>query len=87
MDEFLKRSDIIVCLLPLTVETENILSAQLFDQLPVGHPFWSHEKIAVTPHTASVTNPGSAAAQVVQNYRRAIKNKPLLNLVDIESGY
>jgi glyoxylate/hydroxypyruvate reductase A len=129
MGEFLERSDILVCLLPLTMETENILSEQLFDQLPpgaylinagrgghlveedllsaldsgqlsgalldvfteeplpAGHPFWSHEKITITPHAASITNPGSAAAQVVQNYRRAIENKPLLNLVDIETGY
>ncbi|MCE7028856.1 2-hydroxyacid dehydrogenase [Jiella avicenniae] len=33
---FLSRTDILVCLLPLTPETENILDADLFDALPEG---------------------------------------------------
>jgi glyoxylate/hydroxypyruvate reductase A len=129
LSKFLKNSDILVCLLPLTDETENILNAQIFSQLPTGaylinagrgghlvdddllsaldsgqlsgalldvfneeplpeqHPFWSHEKITVTPHTASVTNPESASAQIVENYRRVLGNEQLLNLVDVDSGY
>jgi glyoxylate/hydroxypyruvate reductase A len=129
LGKFLENSSILVCLLPLTIETENILNAQIFSQLPSGaylinvgrgghlveddllaalefgqlsgalldvfgkeplpkqHPFWSHEKITVTPHIASVTNPESASAQIVENYRRALGNEPLLNLVDIGRGY
>ena len=34
MGEFLNKADILVCLLPLTSETENILNAQTFSQLP-----------------------------------------------------
>lgn len=34
--EFLGGTDILVCLLPLTAETENILDAALFEQLPAG---------------------------------------------------
>jgi len=33
---FLARSDILICLLPLTAATENILNADLFSQLPPG---------------------------------------------------
>ena len=126
---FLKNTDVLVCLLPLTAETENILNAQTFNQLPPGaylinagrgdhlvendllsaldsgqlsgalldvfreeplpkeHPFWNHEKITVTPHVASITNPVSASAVVVENYRRVLNNEPLLNLVDVGSGY
>jgi glyoxylate/hydroxypyruvate reductase A len=129
LGEFLGSAHVLVCLLPLTAETESVLNAQNLSQLPpgaylinagrgghlvesdllsaldsgqlsgalldvfreeplpVGHPFWNHDKITVTPHIASITNPLSASAEVVENYRRVLNNEPLLNLVDIESGY
>lgn len=34
LPEFLSKSDVLVCLLPLTSETENILNKELFQQLP-----------------------------------------------------
>ncbi|MGA8854060.1 MAG: glyoxylate/hydroxypyruvate reductase A [Christiangramia sp.] len=34
LEEFLQNSEILVCLLPLTEDTENILNADLFDMLP-----------------------------------------------------
>ncbi|MBE9553640.1 MAG: glyoxylate/hydroxypyruvate reductase A [Proteobacteria bacterium] len=36
MDSFLARSEILVCLLPLTAETEGILNTDLFGKLPKG---------------------------------------------------
>ncbi len=39
LDNFLKISDIIVCLLPLTDETRHILSLPLFEKLKKGGPF------------------------------------------------
>lgn len=36
LEDFLKNSEILVCLLPLTEDTENILNADLFDLLPEG---------------------------------------------------
>ena len=36
LDELIAHSDIVVCLLPLTPETENILDAALFARLPRG---------------------------------------------------
>jgi glyoxylate/hydroxypyruvate reductase A len=129
LGEFLGSANVLVCLLPLTAETESILNEQNLGQLPPGaylinagrgghlvesdllsaldsghlsgalldvfreeplpggHPFWNHDKITVTPHIASITNPVSASAEVVENYRRVLNNEPLLNLVDIESGY
>ena len=129
LDEFLKNTEILVCLLPLTLDTENILNLQTFHQLPQQaylinaargahlveadllaalesgqlcgalldvfrdeplpkrHPFWKHTKITITPHIASVTNPESAALQIVENYRRALRGEPLSNRVDRGRGY
>lgn len=36
LDDFLSRTNILVCLLPLTSETENILNKDLFSKLPEG---------------------------------------------------
>lgn len=127
--EFLKQTNILICLLPLTSKTKQILNHKSFNLLPKGayiinaargehlaerdllqalasgqiagacldvfndeplpanHPFWSHQKIRITPHIASVTNPLSAAKQVVENYHRLKNNQPLINCVEITREY
>lgn len=129
LDPFLSQTDILICLLPLTLETENILNARTFSQLPQNaylinvargnhlvevdllsaldsgqlsgalldvfreepllqqHPFWTHDKITITPHIASMTTPEFVTGQIVANYYRAVRGEPLLNLVDIKCGY
>ncbi len=57
------------------------------EPLPVDHPFWSQPGITITPHIASITNPASAAGQVIANYYSAISGKPLINAVDLDRGY
>lgn len=126
---FLARSEIVVCLLPLTPETEGVLDAGAFAALPKGavvvnaargghvvdadllealdgghlaaaqldvfrqeplppeHPFWTHPKVRVTPHNAGVTNPNTAAAQIVENLRRLRAGETLRNVVDPARGY
>jgi len=128
-DEFLSETNILVCLLPLTEKTKNILNKDTFSKvqdqafiinvargnhlvdedliemidndklsgasldvfrnepLPENHPFWSHPKINITPHIASLTNPISVAPQIIENYKRAMADQPLLNLVSTKLGY
>lgn len=57
------------------------------EPLPVNHPFWHHPKMQVTPHIASLSNPQSVVAQIVDNYKRFVNGETLLNLVDLDKGY
>ncbi|CAN7418323.1 glyoxylate/hydroxypyruvate reductase A [Pseudoduganella sp. LjRoot289] len=129
LGQFLARTDILICLLPLTDSTRGILSKPLFDQLPQGatvinvgrgghlmqedllqaldqgqlggavldvcepeplppgHPFWTHPKVVLTPHIASMTQPETAVDAVVDNIRRHREGLPMTGLVDRASGY
>ncbi len=126
---FMQRSEFIVCLLPLTPDTEGILCASTFNLMPDGggiinvargghvieedliaaldsgklsfakldvfrqeplpehHPFWTHPKIRITPHNAGITNPETAAAQIIENHRLALRGLTPNNIVDRTRGY
>jgi glyoxylate/hydroxypyruvate reductase len=127
--KFLGRSDIVICVLPLTQATRGILNKAAFDAMPKGsaviniargghvvsgdliaaldsgrlgyalldvtdpeplptnHPFWAHPHLEFTPHIASLTNPATAAPQVVENIRAFLAGRPLRNRVDRAQGY
>lgn len=127
--EFLKKSEVLVCLLPLTPETRGVLNRGLFLELPAGaylinvargpllvepdllqvldqgrlsgasldvfeveplpraHPFWGHPGIHMTPHVASVSNPDSVVAQIVENYHLLLQGRPVNNKVSRQRGY
>jgi glyoxylate/hydroxypyruvate reductase A len=57
------------------------------EPLPAAHPFWRHPAVTVTPHIASLTNPGTAAAHIVANIRRHQRGELLTDMVDWEAGY
>jgi glyoxylate/hydroxypyruvate reductase A len=129
LPEFLARTDILVCLLPLTGATRGILDAQLFsllprgaslvhagrgpqlvdadlraalergqlasavldvcdpEPLPPGHWLWTHPRVWLTPHIASMTQPESAVEVMLDNLRRFEAGEPMTGLVDRAAGY
>lgn len=129
LGDFLRGTDILVCLLPLTEQTRGILNGKLFSLLPVGarllhvgrgpqldqaalvealdsghlagamldvtdpeplpesHALWSHPKVIITPHIASVTQPHTAAQSIIENIRRHRAGRNPIGLVDRTLGY
>ena len=129
LNHLLNSSSILICLLPLTKDTEGILNFSLFSKLPKGaylinaargnhliekdlitcldsgqlthatldvfrkeplpkeHVFWDHDKITVTPHNASITDPRTVVYQILENIQRHLNAKPISNTVDIINGY
>lgn len=129
LGDFLARSEILICLLPLTPATEGILNRRLFAKLPKGaciinvgrgrhlverdlipaldsgqlggatldvlqveppeedHPFWTHPKILLTPHIASLIDPESGAKVIAENLKLFMAGKPVPDMVDLKQGY
>lgn len=57
------------------------------EPLPAEDPYWSHPKVTVCPHIASLTRPGTAAQVIAENIRRSEAGEPLLYFVDRTQGY
>ncbi len=57
------------------------------EPLPVGHPFWHHPRVTVTPHIAATTRAASAARVLAQNIARVEAGLPLLHQVARARGY
>jgi glyoxylate/hydroxypyruvate reductase len=64
-----------------------VLDVFATEPLPVDHVFWRHPQVTVTPHVAAITRPGTGAADIVENYRRALAGETLINQVDRTKGY
>jgi glyoxylate/hydroxypyruvate reductase A len=64
-----------------------VLDVFATEPLPSDHPFWGHPRVTVTPHVAAITRPGTGAADIVENYRRALAGERLINQVDRAKGY
>ena len=128
-DDFLSATKVLVCLLPLTAETQGIMNARSLSRLmpggyvinvargahlveedlivlldsghlagatldvfrteplPAGHPFWTHPKITVTPHTSARTLRGETIAQIAGKILAFERGEPIAGVVDRHRGY
>lgn len=131
LEEFVSGLDVLVCLLPLTPQTEGIVNSKLLGWMPQGgavingargghlveadllaaldngrvsfalldvfaveplprdSPLWTHPRVRITPHVASLTTLESAADQIAANYHSIMEGGgPLLrNVIDRVAGY
>ncbi|MDO8459115.1 MAG: glyoxylate/hydroxypyruvate reductase A [Burkholderiaceae bacterium] len=127
--DFLAASRVLVCLLPLTPDTRDIINrdslsslqtggyiinvargAHLVEDdllallesghiagatldvfrtepLPAGHPFWTHPKITVTPHTSARTLRSESIAQIAGKIAALQRGEPVAGVVDRGQGY
>jgi glyoxylate/hydroxypyruvate reductase len=71
---------------------ESYLSGALLDvfrvePLPQDHIFWTHPKVQITPHIASLTHVESATTQIAENYKNYSSGKALRHIISVEKGY
>lgn len=127
--DFLAASRVLVCLLPLTPDTRDIMNRDSLSRLqngayvinvargahlveddllalldsghlagatldvfrteplPAGHPFWTHPKITVTPHTSARTLRSESIAQIVDKMAALQRGEPVAGVVDRTQGY
>lgn len=64
-----------------------ILDVTEVEPTPPDHPFWTHPRIVLTPHIASMTQPESAGRVLLDNVRRHRAGQPMTGLVDRTRGY
>ena len=57
------------------------------EPLPVEHPFWSHPKITVTPHTSARTLREETVTQIAGKIQALQRGEPIRGVVDRERGY
>ena len=84
--EHLNEDDLLSAL-----DNEQIAHATLdvFQQepLPPQHPFWTHPRITVTPHIASMIDPESGGKEIARNLKAFIAGENIEDMTDRARGY
>ncbi|MBK9197627.1 2-hydroxyacid dehydrogenase [Candidatus Skiveiella danica] len=57
------------------------------EPLPAGHPFWTHPRITLTPHTSARTLRDESIAQIAGKIRALEQGEPIAGIVDPVRGY
>lgn len=61
----------------------------VFEEEPLSrtHPLWTTPNTFITCHTAAINHPPDIAAVFINNYRRLIRQEPLVNQVNFDQQY
>ena len=57
------------------------------EPLPAAHPFWTHPKITVTPHTSARTLREESIAQIAGKIAALQRGEAVAGVVDPARGY
>jgi glyoxylate/hydroxypyruvate reductase A len=57
------------------------------EPLPADHPFWTHPKISITPHSSARTLRGETIAQIAGKIRAMQRGEAVAGVVERERGY
>ncbi|MDX4944176.1 glyoxylate/hydroxypyruvate reductase GhrA [Providencia manganoxydans] len=57
------------------------------EPLPQMHPFWTHPRVAITPHIAAITVPQEAMDMISDNIKRIESGQQPFGIVDMGRGY
>jgi glyoxylate/hydroxypyruvate reductase len=57
------------------------------EPLPASHPFWTHPRITVTPHTSARTLRDESIAQIAGKIRALQRGQTIAGVVDVARGY
>jgi glyoxylate/hydroxypyruvate reductase len=57
------------------------------EPLPAAHPFWTHSKVVITPHTSARTLREQSIAQIAGKIRALERGEPVAGVVDLGRGY
>jgi glyoxylate/hydroxypyruvate reductase A len=57
------------------------------EPLPPDHPFWTHPKVTITPHTSARTLRDESIAQIAAKLLAFERGEPVAGVVDVKRGY
>lgn len=64
-----------------------ILDVFKHEPLSESHPYWTHPRVHITPHIASITRNDTAGDRLAENLLRWHQGEPMMGEVDKQRGY
>ena len=70
-----------------TREIRAVLDVFETEPLPPESELWKLDNVIITPHVSGINIPEEICEEFIRNYKRWVKGKPLIGLVDRNRGY